>query len=987
MKKIIGAVALGIVGLSTIAVSTNVSADELSSKSYLPANVELNSSQRVVKNAETRAATTSYKLLNTEKYNLETEGWDGNRADYSINTDNDTIPGYYKTSKFYYLIVANDDVESWGLGSYDKTSDFSINSQLSSIINNRDYKIVSGNFSSISVTYTSGSASGSCDVYVLQKYDNVGATHYANSLLEVNGDGFLDSINWSSTSYDYSGVYYRALDGTSQQDKNVVSFLNSLDEPVIVGIDSNADRVEESDFLIYRREELANKVLSNNGYYVDISSIYNSYEFIGIYNPDYNSSSDFAFGLGMADDYGEEPEISGISFYSISEIDVQKPTITGTNNFIVNINNPLSLDEILSHVSAVDETDGPVEVYFDSCDYDPIDAQLGAYDAVIAAQDKAGNEATYDIVIHVVDIDKPVYQSGQLSYTTNYKTQIPLDTIKNALKFTDNVDSEFTLNVTSDTYTASYNKVGQYQVKVTATDKSDNVSNEVVVMINVVDDIKPTINGESTIQANSDTKLSESQILEHFTASDEYCTTATLSIENYNDYANKYNVVGDYQLTIKATDTYGNYSTKSVTIHVNDKNKPTFTGGTQSYDVSYDAPISLDTIKGALNFSDDVDDELTITVTSDGYTAHSGEVGSYQVKVTATDKSGNVSDEVVVTINVYDHKAPVISAPGTVEAGNNKLVTLEEIKDRISITDGLDGTITEYTIEGYENYQAKYNVVGTYQLTIKASDKSGNQATATITVNVTDKISPEITFDNYFVILQEGEELSREQIISMASKVLGINAEAIAEVSGEYNTNEVGTYTLSVRTITNDVYTFTLNVEAAPEIVEYRNLEWYEYIYVWFTILFNLQDGYKTESFWNFSTRWSYLVQVYSSGQIKVANEQTDSFVNVSVNNYTKISAEQADMQSNYFLKGHIYLIPKGVYENDGSDAVIITNCVRFEQRDGDNSLNDLLNTDWDAVLVLEDSAPMDMMFTIAATDYYEVDTSRTNYTLNDFNM
>ena len=593
-------------------------------------------------------------------------------------------------------------------------------------------------------------------------------------------------------------------------------------------------------------------------------------EYVMIYVPN-QTNIHFVYNT-LCDDFTMQiADVTGTRFFE----DYQIPTISGTNNFVVNINDRLSKEEILSHITATDETDGNVPVYFKECDYDPQSSGLGEYNAVIGAKDKAGNEATYNIVIHVVDIDKPSYASGQTSYTTNYKTEILLETIKNALKFNDNVDNTFTLNITNDNYSANKNIVGTYYVKVTATDKSGNVSDEVTVTINVVDDVNPSISGETTIQANSNKKLSESEILANFTATDEYCGTADLSIVNYDVYSNKYNVVGDYKITIKAIDDYGNSVTKEVTIHVNDKNKPTFTSGTQSYEVSYDSPVTLETIKDSLIFTDDVDDELTITVTSDNYSANKNIVGTYYVKVTATDKSGNVSDEVTVTVKVYDRTKPVISAPGTIDAGNNTMVTLEEIKGKISINDGLDGAITNFTIDGYEEYQAKYNVVGNYTLTISASDANGNKATATITIKVADKIAPEIVFDDYFIVLDEGQELTSEQIKNMASKVLGIDVESITEIEGEYDTNKVGTYNLSVKTVSGDVYNFTLSVDANyDDTAQYRALKWYEYIYIWFSIFFNFQDGYETESFWDFSTRCSYISEVYSTGKLRLPKEE-----------------------------------------------------------------------------------------------------------------
>lgn len=47
-----------------------------------------------------------------------------------------------------------------------------------------------------------------------------------------------------------------------------------------------------------------------------------------------------------------------------------------------------------------------------------------------------------------------------------------------------------------------------------------------------------------------------------------------------------------------------------------------------------------------------------------------------------------------------------------------------------------------------------------------------------------------------------------------------------------------------------------------------RDVKGYEFIYLWFTVLFNLQDGYKTD-FFDFATRVDYIKEIYDSCKIK----------------------------------------------------------------------------------------------------------------------
>ena len=199
---------------------------------------------------------------------------------------------------------------------------------------------------------------------------------------------------------------------------------------------------------------------------------------------------------------------------------------------------------------------------------------------------------------------------------------------------------------------------------------------------------------------------------------------------------------------------------------------------------------------------------------------------------------------------------------------------------------------------------------------------------------------------------------------------------------------------IELRTVNNEVYTFNLSVNEAPEIVEYRALEWHEWLWKWFSILFNYEVGYTTESFWDFGTRCGYIAEVYSTGQIKVVgdndttesdgstNEDVENKVIIEALSYQLCSIEQSDLQSIYYEKGHIYLIPKETYEDDGDQAILITDKVSFS----DNYLNELVANEFDVVLVLEDSAPSDMMFTKYGVSFVVIETDNT-YTANDFKM
>lgn len=406
------------------------------------------------------------------------------------------------------------------------------------------------------------------------------------------------------------------------------------------------------------------------------------------------------------------------------------------------------------------------------------------------------------------------------------------------------------------------------KMNIDSRDHENLMGSEIVVYEPVFKDgIKPTITGTNNFIVNVNNMLSKEEILSHITARDETDGPVPVVIESstYNPSNKK---TGDYEMVVSASDKAGNKTSVTIKVKVVDIDKPVI-NGTTSYTRSYDNPISIEDIKAGLSVSDNYDSGLQLELIQDNYSSNTNKVGVHTVTFKAKDSSNNESDVCTVSITVEDKIKPVISGPTTIKVPSSKPLTKEEFKSKFTINDGLDGeiTLTDGMITGYENYINYYKKVGDYTVTINVADKNGNNATLSVTIKVEDKISPEISFDDYFIVLEQGQSLTPEQIKEYASKVLGVSLDAITEVTGEYDTNVAGTYKLSVKTVDGKEHVINLSV-TEKTVENTREMKWYEYIYEWFLILFNIEPEYKTDSFWNFGTRWQSMVKVYTEHKI-----------------------------------------------------------------------------------------------------------------------
>lgn len=163
-------------------------------------------------------------------------------------------------------------------------------------------------------------------------------------------------------------------------------------------------------------------------------------------------------------------------------------------------------------------------------------------------------------------------------YTYDPTDNVTIDDIKSQLSVSDNyynITSD-AITVKTDGLTGNENKLGEYSVVYEARDEAGNVGS-MDVRIRIKDTIAPVITGQDTMTIGVDGKLTESDFLELFTAEDSFEGDVTDSLEVIqNGYAGYENKVGTYEVKVKATDSSGNETTKTLQVKVIDNEPPYF---------------------------------------------------------------------------------------------------------------------------------------------------------------------------------------------------------------------------------------------------------------------------------------------------------------------------------------------------------------------------------------------------------------------------
>ncbi|RHS92877.1 C40 family peptidase [Erysipelatoclostridium sp. AM42-17] len=327
--------------------------------------------------------------------------------------------------------------------------------------------------------------------------------------------------------------------------------------------------------------------------------------------------------------------------------------------------------------------------------------------------------ATFMLVGYAaVDKEKPVITSDQIEVP--YGEVFDVD----AVDVTDNHDSRDQITVKANTDSLDVNQLGTYNVDVTATDQYSNETTK-TVKVKVVDQVGPKI---ETLGSNQGYVVSvpvngSKDLASYVKATDNVDGDVTPFIEA--DKELNTSALGTQTITLKATDTSGNETEKTVEFAVADTEAPVInlTNG-ENVTINYGSTFDLNQYVQVTDNFDTVSPVVEGSVDTKKYD------GVQTLTITAKDNSGNES-KAQLNVTVKDTEAPQISlskSSVTVNAGDS----LDLASYLASATDNKDGDLkSKVNIPTVKTSKA-----GSYTATYTVSDAAGNQGSASLTVKV-----------------------------------------------------------------------------------------------------------------------------------------------------------------------------------------------------------------------------------------------------------
>jgi|GEM_PF-1831149 len=539
--------------------------------------------------------------------------------------------------------------------------------------------------------------------------------------------------------------------------------------------------------------------------------------------------------------------------FTINVEDTTKPTVEDIADQTQEVNTeiePIKIEATDNGGQAVtNKVDGlPDGVTFDEATntISGTPSEVGSYDIIVTTTDENGNSETTTFTIDVEDTTKPTVESvvDQTQEVNTEITPIKIEATDNSgqavANKVDGLPNGVTFDETTNTISGTPSEVGSYTVTVTTTDESGNAT-ETTFTIDVEDTTKPTVESvaDQTQEVNTEitpiTIESEDNSGQAVTNKVEGLPAGMTFDETTNTISGTPSEVGSYTVTVTTTDESGNETETTFTIDVEDTTKPTVESiANQTQEVNTEiTPIKIEATdnsgQAVTNKVDGLPNGVTFDETTNTISGTPSEVGSYDIKVTTTDESGNAT-ETTFTINVEDTTKPTVeSVADQTQEINTEIEPIKiEARDNSgqAVTNKVDGLPDGVTFDEATNtISGTPSEVGSYDITVTTTDESGNATETTFTIDVEDTTKPTVED-----ITDQTQEINTEMTPikieatdnsgqAVTNKVEGLPDgvtfdEATNTISG--TPSEVGKYLITITTIDKDgntaTTTLTINV-------------------------------------------------------------------------------------------------------------------------------------------------------------------------------
>ena len=238
--------------------------------------------------------------------------------------------------------------------------------------------------------------------------------------------------------------------------------------------------------------------------------------------------------------------------------------------------------------------------------------------------------------------------------------------------------------------------------------------------------LPPVIVGPDKLDSKASNVLSKEDILSSYTATDSIDGECEVKIKHDTGYlmALETEKYGTYEITLTASDTAGNWAEKMITINYYDDWEdflPVITGPSAIIKAD-NILLTLADIQELYSAKDYEQHVIDLKVVNVNYLKSANKVGTYKVKVVATDAKERTK-ELAVQVRVVDKlKDMWYVDPQEVYTTQYSKLTVEQLVNEYSRFKGLD--VYNFELEE-DNYSDMVDIPGTYTIKVLISTGEG----------------------------------------------------------------------------------------------------------------------------------------------------------------------------------------------------------------------------------------------------------------------
>ena len=427
------------------------------------------------------------------------------------------------------------------------------------------------------------------------------------------------------------------------------------------------------------------------------------------------------------------------------------------------------------------------------------------------------------------------YISGSSKYVVKYtapvKNNAPVINVEDTYTLTKGEDFEYAMlnatatdkedgdiALTDDNFSGqvNVNKVGEYSVKITVTDKGGKTATKSVKVVveNVKTNNKPSIAVDSELYITQGDEYDNTML--KATAYDKEDGDLTDKIVYFGDTVNT-NVAGTYKVKLSVTDANNNTVEKTVKVIVSRNSVPTIKTSLLENTLTITKGGKYNESMLKLTAYDKEDGDLTNKIQISGDKVDTTKLGTYDVVATVTDSKG-IPAKLTIKVNVVKNIEPQITIGKSdrtmvIEQGDaiNRESILEALK--VKAINPEDNSDITNKIDIYGLGSVNVNNPGEYTIKLSVEDEIGGvtgSALEQATVKVVENQKPVINVQPKFIIMQ-GSNFKPSADIKATATDTNLATGKVTDVSSsieyegvEYvNTNVPGPYTITVKATDN----------------------------------------------------------------------------------------------------------------------------------------------------------------------------------------